>query len=155
MKKGLLFLFTFLLFGCNQTESIKGDLYFILVDLTAPSGLSGEQALQIEKLVASMASDFENLDEKSKTFVTYYQNVIKHNLLQNPYLQLETENGIRKVYLNSNEYDKIKNFTLSDLKEKSKKVVIELKFKKFEDDVFYSEEIISIKEVDGKTPWSK
>lgn len=94
-------------------------------------------------------------DEKNKEFIDYYKNVIKHDLLKNPYLQLETEDGVKKVYLNSKEYDKIKNFKLSDLQEKSKKVTIELNAKELEKDLFYSEEIISIQEVDGKTPWKK
>ena len=80
---------------------------------------------------------------------------IKHDLLKNPYLQLETEDGIKKVYLSFKEYDKIKHFKLSELQEKSKKVVVELNVKKKKKDLFYSEEIILIQEVDGKTPWQK
>ena len=80
---------------------------------------------------------------------------IKHDLLKNPYLQLETEDGVKKVYLNSKEYEKIKHLKLSDLQEKSKKVTIELNAKELEKDLFYSEDIISIQEVDGKTPWQK
>ena len=41
------------------------------------------------------------------------------------------------------------------LQKKSKKVTIELNAKELEKDLFYSENIISIKEVDGKTPWQK
>ena len=87
--------------------------------------------------------------------VDYYKKVIKHDLLKNPYLQLETEEGIKKVYLNSKEYEKIKDFKLLELQEKSKKVTIELNAKELEKDLFYSEEIILIQEVDGKTPWQK
>lgn len=145
-----LLLLSLTLLSCKKTITLKGDLYFKLIDLTSPSGLTDEKALNIEKTINSMASDKNN-----KEFIDYYKKVIKHNLLKNPYLQLETENGIKKVYLNSNEYDKIKNFKLSDLQEKSKKVTIELVAKELEEDVFYSEEIITIQEVDGKTPWKK
>ncbi|MFN7044199.1 MAG: hypothetical protein ACK4M1_03310 [Flavobacterium sp.] len=150
MRSSLLLLITILLISCNQSKNLKGDLYFKLIDLTSPSGLTDEQALNIEKVINSMASD-----EKNKELIDYYKNVIKHNLLKNPYLQLETEDGIKKVYLNSKEHDKIKHFKLSDLQEKSKKVTIELNAKELEKDLFYSEEIILIKEVDGKTPWKK
>ena len=102
-----------------------------------------------------MDIDYVKLSEGNKKLVDYYKKVIKHNLLKNPYLQLETEDGIKKVYLNSKEHDKIKHFKLSDLQEKSKKVTIELNAKELEKDLFYSEEIILIKEVDGKTPWKK
>ena len=150
MRCILFLLFSILLFSCKHSGSIKGDLYFKLIDLTSPSGLTDEKAKNIEKIIDSMVSD-----KKNKELVDYYKKVIKHNLLKNTYLQLETENGIKKVYLNSKEYNKIKHFKLSDLQEKSKKVTIELIAKELEKDIFYSEEIISIKEVDGKTPWKK
>lgn len=152
MKTKLLMILSlcFFSFSCTREIQIKGDLYFKLINLTSPSGLTNEEALNIEKIINSMDSD-----KKNKEFIDYYKNVIKHDLLKNPYLQLETEDGIKKVYLNSKEYDKIKNFKLSDLQKKSKKVTIELNAKELEKDLFYSENIISIKEVDGKTPWQK
>ena len=150
MRSTLLFLIAISFFSCKQSESLKGNLYFKLINLTLPSGLTDEQALHIEQMINSMSSD-----EKNKELIDYYKNVIKHNLLKNPYLQLETEDGIKKVYLNSKEYEKIKDFKLLDLQEKSKKVIIELNAKELENDLFYSEEIILIQEVDGKTPWKK
>ncbi len=150
MRSTLLFLIAISFFSCKQSESLKGNLYFKLINLTLPSGLTDEQALHIEKMINSMSSD-----EKNKKLIEYYKNVIKHNLLKNPYLQLETEDGIKKVYLNSKEYEKIKDFKLLELQEKSKKVIIELNAKELENDLFYSEEIILIQEVDGKTPWKK
>ena len=150
MKSTLLFFLTILLFSCKQSENLKGNLYFKLINLTSPSGLTDEQALHVEKMINSMSSD-----EKNKELVDYYKKVIKHDLLKNPYLQLETEDGIKKVYLSFKEYDKIKHFKLSELQEKSKKVVVELNANEFEKDLFYSEEIILIQEVDGKTPWQK
>jgi len=146
----ILFMLSMVSFSCKKEIIIKGDLYFKLIDLTSPSGLTDEQALNIENIINSMSSD-----EKNKELVDYYKKVIKHDLLKNPYLQLETEDGIKKVYLNSKEYDKIKHFKLSELQEKSKKVTIELNAKELEKDLFYSEEIILIQEVDGKTPWQK
>ena len=150
MKSTLLFFLTILLFSCKQSENLKGNLYFKLINLTSPSGLTDEQALHVEKMINSMSSD-----EKNKELVDYYKKAIKHDLLKNPYLQLETEDGIKKVYLSFKEYDKIKHFKLSELQEKSKKVVVELNVNEFEKDLFYSEEIILIQEVDGKTPWQK
>jgi hypothetical protein len=150
MKSTLLFFLTILLFSCKQSENLKGNLYFKLINLTSPSGLTDEQALNIENIINSMSSD-----EKNKELVDYYKKAIKHDLLKNPYLQLETEDGIKKVYLSFKEYDKIKHFKLSELQEKSKKVVVELNVNEFEKDLFYSEEIILIQEVDGKTPWQK
>ena len=150
MRSTLLFFLTILLFSCKQSENLKGNLYFKLINLTLPSGLTDEQALHIEQMINSMSSD-----EKNKELVDYYKKVIKHDLLKNPYLQLETEEGIKKVYLNSKEYEKIKDFKLLELQEKSKKVIIELNAKELENDLFYSEEIILIQEVDGKTPWKK
>ena len=150
MRSTLLFFLTILLFSCKQSENLKGNLYFKLINLTSPSGLTDEQALNIENIINSMSSD-----EKNKELVDYYKKAIKHDLLKNPYLQLETEDGIKKVYLSFKEYDKIKHFKLSELQEKSKKIVVELNANELEKDLFYSEEIILIQEVDGKTPWQK
>ena len=150
MRSTLLFFLTILLFSCKQSENLKGNLYFKLINLTSPSGLTDEQALHVEKMINSMSSD-----EKNKELVDYYKKAIKHDLLKNPYLQLETEDGIKKVYLSFKEYDKIKHFKLSELQEKSKKIVVELNANELEKDLFYSEEIILIQEVDGKTPWQK
>ncbi len=142
-------------FSCKKEIILKGDLYFKLIDLTSPIGLTDEQALNVEKWIDSMYLDYEKLSDGNKKLVDYYKKVIKHNLLKNPYLQLQTEDGIIKVYLNSKEYEKIKHFKLSDLQEKSKKVNIELNAKELEKDIFYSEDIITIQELDGKTPWQK
>ena len=150
MRSTLLFLISILFFSCKQSEHFKGDLYFKLINLTSPSGLTNEDALHIEKMINSMSSD-----EKNKELIEYYKKAIKHDLLKNPYLQLETEDGIKKVYLSFKEYDKIKHFKLSELQEKSKKIVVELNANELEKDLFYSEEIILIQEVDGKTPWQK
>ncbi|WP_288983972.1 hypothetical protein [uncultured Flavobacterium sp.] len=155
MRSTLLFFLTILLFSCKESENLKGDLYFKHIDLTSPIGLTDEQALNVEKWIDSMDLSYQNLKEEDKNLVDSYKNIIKHGLLKNPYLQLETEDGIKKVYLTSKEYHKIKHFKLSDLQEKSKKVTIELKVTELEKDLFYSEEITSIKEVNGKTPWQK
>jgi hypothetical protein len=150
-----LFMLSIVSFSCKKEIILKGDLYFKLIDLTSPIGLTDEQALNVEKWIDSMYLDYEKLSDGNKKLVDYYKKVIKHNLLKNPYLQLQTEDGIIKVYLNSKEYEKIKHFKLSDLQEKSKKVNIELNAKELEKDIFYSEDIITIQELDGKTPWQK
>ena len=111
MKSTLLFFLTILLFSCKQSENLKGNLYFKLINLTSPSGLTDEQALNIENIINSMSSD-----EKNKELVDYYKKAIKHDLLKNPYLQLETEDGIKKVYLSFKEYDKINAETISYVK---------------------------------------
>ena len=144
------------LFSCSEKENlIEGDLYFKLVNFSSPKGLTDDQAINFKKWIDSMDLSYQNLKEEDKNLVDSYKNIIKHGLLKNPYLQLETEDGIKKVYLTSKEYHKIKHFKLSDLQEKSKKVTIELKVTELEKDLFYSEEITSIKEVNGKTPWQK
>jgi hypothetical protein len=155
MKSWISFILLFYLISCNYSENEKGNLYFKLIDLTTPVGLTDEQALNVEKWIDSMDIYYVKLHEGNKKLVDYYKKVIKHDLLKNPYLQLQTEDGIIKVYLNFKEYEKIKHFKLSELQEKSKKVTIELNAKELEKDLFYSEEIILIQEVDGKTPWQK
>ena len=69
----ILFMLSIVSFSCKKEVIIKGDLYFKLINLTSPVGLTDEQALNIEKTINSIA-----LDEKNKELVDYYKNVIKN-----------------------------------------------------------------------------
>ena len=141
------------LFSCNSNqEKIKGDLFFKLVNISSPSGISKEEVSKIEIILDSVEKN--NISTKNE-IIDYFTILKKHNLLENPSLQLKVDNDIKKIFIPKKEYEKISSYSLKDLQQQNKKVEIELEVKELEKDIFFSNEIISIKEVDGETPWKK
>lgn len=141
------------LFSCNSNqEKIKGDLFFKLVNISSPSGISKEEVSKIEIMLDSVEKN--NISTKNE-IIDYFTILKKHNLLENPSLQLKVDNDIKKIFIPKKEYEKISSYSLKDLQQQNKKVEIELEVKELEKDIFFSNEIISIKEVDGETPWKK
>ena len=69
-------------------------------------------------------------------------------------LQIETDSTL-DVYLSEFEYKKIKDFKHNDLLKRNKKVELELDIVKKDIDICYTEQIINVKEVDGKTTVKK
>ena len=153
MKNLTLSLFLILFISCTIKQDItKGDLFFKLVSITSPSGMSNEESKKIEKLLDSVGSSNTVAENE---VIDYFKLLKKHNLLENPFIQLKVGKEIKKVFLSKKEYEKISLFTLNDLQQRNKKVEIELEVKELEKDLFLSNKILSIEEVDGETPWQK
>ncbi|VXB26725.1 conserved hypothetical protein [Flavobacterium sp. 9AF] len=135
--------------SCNsKQETIKGDLFFKLVNISSPSGMSSEEISKIEHML-------KNVEENNNELIAYYKTLKNNNVLGNPYLLLKVNNDVQTIFLSKNEYEKIKLYTLDDLRKRNKTVEIELKIKKIDKDIFFSDEIISVKEGEGETPWQK
>ena len=149
MKNLIYFIIISCLLSCNSKhEKIKGDLFFKLVNISSPSGMSPEEISKIENML-------ENVKKSDDELIAYLKNLKSNNVLGNPYLQLKIGDDIKTVFITHKEFQKISTYTLKDLQQQNKKVEIELKVKKLEKGIFFSNEIISIKEVDGETPWQK
>ncbi len=114
-----------------------------------------EQINKIEKTLESLKLQNEN-DALSKEMINYFAKLKKLDLLKLPSVKIETEGKqLKQVFLTQKEYDKIKPFTLNELQVKNKKVTLELALQELDSAIYFSDEIIKIKEVDGKTPWEK
>jgi hypothetical protein len=151
MKNILFLIVTIVLFSCeNKTETIKGELYFKLVRLL-PSDGSSESAIEtylkkIEK--SNNASDKKAYD--------YFSSLKKHNLLSAPKIMIKLESGeVKEVFLNQEQYQKVKNYKLMDLNSRGKKVILLMEVEKLENDILFSNNIENIKVVNGKNSWSK
>jgi radical SAM superfamily enzyme YgiQ (UPF0313 family) len=152
MKKFLVILISLFLFSCNsKTKIIKGDLYFKIIDLTSPEGISEEQAKKLEIIIdSSNSSKNKNLEDQS--IIEYFKVIKKHNLLRSPYIKLKLgEKDFKTIFLNKKEYKKLKKYTLDYLSKNHTKLEVELKIQEIEKDIFYSDKIINLKEVIGKT----
>lgn len=140
--------------SCNKSqEKIKGDLFFKLVSISSPSGMSEEEISKIEIILDSVEKNKTSND--GNELLNHFKILKKHNLLGSPYLQLKEGNDVKTIFIPQKEYEKISSYSLSNLQQKNRKVEIELEITELEKDIYSSNKIISIKEVDGETPWKK
>jgi hypothetical protein len=151
MKNILFLIVTIVLFSCeNKTETIKGELYFKLVRLWSSDG-SSESAIEtyLKKIEKS------NNDSDKKAYA-YFSSLKKHNLLSAPKIMIKLESGeVKEVFLNQEQYQKVKNYKLMDLNSRGKKVILLMEVEKLENDILFSYNIENIKVVNGKNSWSK
>lgn len=82
----------------------------------------------------------------------FYKKLNNHNLLRSPYIFLNFGNdSIMTLYLSEKEYNKLKDIKHIDLFKANKKVVLELEIEKKEPNIYYSNNIIAISKIDGKS----
>lgn len=155
MKKIILLYSLALLISCNsKTETVKGDLYFKLVNLTSPTGMSEQEIAQFKETLNNFKIEI-NTQVKEKELFTYLKKLEEQKLLGLPYIMVKEENGeIKQIYLTIKEFEKIKPFTLDYLQTNHKKITLELKLKS-KDSILYSDNIINIEESNGETFSSK
>lgn len=155
IRKLYLILLSVILFtSCHQTnKTIKGELFFKIIDFSPATGMKKDDIKKMERIIETI--DKVGNSKNDKLFVNYFNTLKKHNLLHSPFIKIKTDTIIRKVFITHQEYQKISAYTLNDLQQQNKKVEIELVVKELEKDLFFSDEIINIKKVDGKTPWQK
>lgn len=154
MKKYVLLPFTILFLSCNsKQEKIKGELFFKIIDFSLTTGMKKGDIKKMEKIIETI--DKVGNSKNDKLFVNYFNTLKKHNLLNSPFIKIKTDTIIRKVFIPHKEYKKISSFTLDNLREQNKKIEIELEIKELEKNIYFSNEILSLKKVDGETLWQK
>jgi hypothetical protein len=140
--------------SCSKSETIKGELYFKLVSFNSNHSFSSEQIKKIEEVLDTL--NINNIkDKNNKVFYKEILKLKKHNLLESPFIFIKSNKAVRKIYLDQDSFEKVNKYTLDNLKKNKKKIKIELKTIKLESDIYKSNDIISIKEVSGETPWNK
>ncbi len=149
-----IFSMVFLISCHSKTKIIKGDLYFKLVTITSPEGMSNQETEQLKQTLNNFRSD-NATDSKEKELFTYLKKLEEQELLGLPFIMIkELNEETKQIFLSKKEYEKIKNFTLSYLNSNHKKVTLELELKS-KDNILYSDNIISIQESGGETFSSK
>ena len=56
-----------------------------------------------------------------------------------------------EVHISEMEYEKIKHFKHSDLYQEGKKIILELEVEKKDSGIYYSDKIIKVEKVDGRS----
>ena len=139
----------------SNPKIIEGFLYFKLVNIVPQTGMSDKQILELEKDLQKP----DNLGDEDSTSIKikkYFKTLKKHNLLKLPSIKIKTKEGsIKNIFLSKQEYDKIKSYTLKELQNKNKKISLKLEIKELDDEIYFSDEIKEIQEVNGETPWGK
>jgi hypothetical protein len=149
MKNLILSLILVTIVSCDKNnQTFKGDLYFKLVNLIPQEGFSNERVNEIERMLDSI----QNQKNDNKSIISDFEKLRKYKLLKSPNIQLRFSDGkIKRVFLNNNEYQKIKKYTLDYLNKNHTKLEVELKIQELEKDMFFSEMIVNFNEVKGIT----
>lgn len=156
MKRIALLLVALAFLSCNnKTRNIKGDLYFKLIDFPCFYEASDANLAKFKKIIEGIKNQ-KSISKNEQDLVDYYYKLEALNLLKTPFIKIRTkENNIKKIFLNPKEYKKVRGFTWGDLTNKKKKVLLDLKITELDSSIYYSDEITSIKIVNGITYWHK
>lgn len=141
----------------NNIKTVEGDLYFKLIEFQRFFDAPDSVLTKIETSLKTV--DKDTLTEQDKKNYNLLLFMADKQLLRKPFVRLRLDNGeIVMVFLNSNDYEKIKDYNYSDLVRDNKKIrikadVSELKYDSFT--AYESTKLISIDRIDGKTYWKK
>ncbi len=155
MLKNLLLLLTVLIvISCQDTiEKGKGELCFKLINFMSTDGFPEEQALLIEKSLDSLKKT--NTVSSDKLMI-YFSKLSENKLLRLPNIKVKFgDSDIKTIFLDLKQFEKIKKYSLTYLNKNHKKLELELEFKKLETDIYFSDKILTLKEVEGVTQSSK
>lgn len=141
----------------NKIKTVEGDLYFKLIDFQRFFDAPDSVLTKIETSLKTV--DKDTLTDQDKKNYNLFGFMADKQLLRKPFVRLRLDNGeIVMVFLNNNDYEKMRDYNHSDLVRDNKKIrikanVSELKYDSFT--AYESTKLISIDRIDGKTYWKK
>ncbi|EDP97035.1 hypothetical protein U8527_01795 [Kordia algicida OT-1] len=152
MKYLFLFICSAFFFACaiKPTQyKVTGDLTFKSVSLTNYHVATEAQYQDVVKRIDAALANPEKY-KNSMELVRFLADMEKHKIstAAEIFLYVDTD-SIMRVYLSEKAYEKIKHFNYRDLQREQKKVVLQLDIIQKEKYLFYAEDIISVKKVDG------
>jgi hypothetical protein len=134
----------------DSSNIINADLTFRSVSFKSAYGASDKDYSDLLNEMDSVL----NTNNKNETYKLYqhFNNLKNENLLRNPYIFLKIKkDSVITVYLSEEEYQKVKNFKHVDLYKKNKKVSLQIKLSQLDNDIFYSDDIIKVNKIKGKS----
>lgn len=153
IKNILIIICAIVIFSCqNNTKKVKADLSFRSISFASAYGADNTEFKRLLNDIDSVTKiDSKKLNEHGE-LLKFYKKLNKHDLLRSPYVFLNFGNdSIMTLYLSENEYSKVKDIKHIDLFKANKKVVLELEIEKKESNIYYSDNIITISKIDGKS----
>ena len=158
MRKTSIFfimIFSLLFVSCKtkSNEKAKAELTFKSISFMSAYGATDKELNDLNKKIDDVLLNKRNeiISEEEKLY-QYFGKLRNLNLLKKPYIFLRfNKDSILPVYLSEDEFNKVKNFKQIDLFKEGKKVLIELELMKKNNTICYSNNIISIKKVNGRS----
>ncbi|NMH86228.1 hypothetical protein [Flavivirga algicola] len=171
MKQYLfLTILTLTIFSCKETNQqnkqiIQGDIYIKLIDFQSIIyNLPDEELKKFKEGITNPNQN--NYSDSEKKSSEYFKILIEHDLFGKPFFKLKTKSEkIINVYTTENEYLKLKK-ELKDLDRDKQKITVQFEGNKisngifdadkiFDQAIYETKKIISIKKTQGKTYWDK
>lgn len=134
-----------------NAQRIEADLTFKSIALSSLYGTTDEK---YNSFLHKIDSTLENSNEENEDLklCRYFKKLQKHAILRAPYIFLNIEkDSVITVLLSEQAYEKVKDFKQVDLYKEKKKVVVQLDFIEKEKGIFYAEQILDVKKVDGRS----
>ena len=76
-------------------------------------------------------------------------------MLTSPYIRIQTDSTIVRIFLSEKEFEKVKEFKHSDLIKEHQKITLQIEIKELDENIYYSDRIINFVKVYGQTYWKK
>lgn len=148
MKGYIATIICLLFIGCGYScKIIEGDLYFSFIRIGSLYNLPNITNDQLDSIFNSIPRT--NADNN---FYEKYKILSKENLLNSPFIELKLDNdSVITLYLNKNDYDKIKINKVKDLQANFKKIRVKANCRYLGFNLYKCENFIEMKKIDGQT----
>ncbi|WP_114778738.1 hypothetical protein [Botryobacter ruber] len=139
----------------TKQEKLQGELMFKLISFGSLYGAPESAIQEYEQIIDSLSRE-ENLPDNYRMFLADHQLQKEYGLLYKPYFHLKVDSAkVMTVWLNEEEYGKIKDFELKRLRQENKKVELSLVGHTIGEGMFECTSVIEVNEVNGITYWKK
>lgn len=138
----------------NKTnETLTGSVFIKLVDLGSLYKASREEIYSMKEKIDNFEQS--NSNESEKLLYKYYKVLFDNNLADKPYCLIKDERGkIRRVFFSFENYREVEKL-LSGLDKNKEQINLSLKVEKVNEDICFTNKILFIKKIKGKTEWVK
>ena len=149
----IILLLLIVFFSCDQkveTTRLTGDLYFGFFRIGSYYNQPDSLIEKYEKYF--LTTNLDTLPREEKVLFDQYNKLKKHDLLYSPFVQVLVErDSIIMLYLNLEDYNKIKIYKRQKLQDENKKVQIFAFVEKIDNKLYYCKNLDKVLVVDGQT----
>ena len=156
---GFLILIIIVGFSCNSGKKkvIEGDLYFDRIDLYRIFDWPDSSLTKLENYMIQVNIDTVKRG-KDRDFVELVKYAITNKLTRQPYVWILYKYKEFRLFLDQQDYDKLKNYKWFELTDEHKKihlkaVVNNVSFKEFK--AFKCAKLLDFKKIDGETKYDR
>jgi len=151
---GFFIVITIVICSCNSGKEkvIEGDLFFMRFDFYRIFDLPDSTLTKFEHDMLQVNSDTCN--RKDKDFIDLVKYAIKNKLTRQPYVWILIKGKEYRLFLDQQDYDKLKNYEWSELTDEHKKIYIKaivfnVSFKELK--AYKCTKLLDFRKIDGET----